>query len=206
MDCVKWGFDGTSQKLCRAIADIPQTVTILEGLISRLQEKREDLESGHGPAIPSITALSGTRQIFVVHGHDEAAKEAVARFLERLDLKPIILHEQPNQGRTVIEKFEGSAAVDFAVVLLTPDDLGNRADGSDTPKARARQNVIFELGYFVGRLGRSRVCALHKGGVEILSDYNGVIYVSMDDPQGWKLLLAREIKAAGIDVDLNRAM
>lgn len=118
----------------------------------------------------------------------------------------IILHEQPNQGRTVIEKFEGSADVDFAVVLLTPDDVGHIADGSDEPKPRARQNVIFELGYFVGRLGRSRVCALHKGGVEILSDYDGVIYVSMDDPQGWRLLLAREIKAAGIDVDLNRAM
>ena len=66
--------------------------------------------------------------------------------------------------------------------------------------------MIFELGYFVGRLGRSRVCALHKGGVEILSDYDGVIYVSMDDPQDWRLLLAREIKAAGIPVDLNLAI
>lgn len=185
---------------------IPQTVTMLEGLVSRLEEKREDLEQDQAAAIPSIAPLLGTRRVFVVHGRDEAAKEAVARFLTKLDLDPIILHEQPNQGRTVIEKFEGSADVDFAVVLLTPDDVGHIADGSDEPKPRARQNVIFELGYFVGRLGRSRVCALHKGGVEILSDYDGVIYVSMDDPQGWRLLLAREIKAAGIDVDLNRAM
>jgi len=185
---------------------IPQTATMLEGLISRLEEKREDLEPEPPEAIPSIAHLPGTRRVFVVHGRDESAKEAVARFLTKLDLEPIILHEQPNQGRTVIEKFEGSADVGFAVVLLTPDDTGQLADGSDELKPRARQNVIFELGYFVGRLGRSRVCALHKGGVEILSDYDGVLYVSMDDPQGWRLLLAREIKAAGIDVDLNRAL
>ena len=144
--------------------------------------------------------------MFVVHGHDEAAKEAVARFLAKLDLEPIVLHEQPNQGRTVIEKFERHADVDFAVVLLTPDDAGYAVKAPNEAKPRARQNVIFELGYFVGRLGRSRVCALHKGNVEILSDYDGVIYVSMDDPQGWRLLLAREIKAAGIDVDLNAAL
>ena len=185
---------------------IPQTLTMLEGLISRLDEKREDLEPDQPLAIPPIAPLSGTRRVFVVHGRDEAAKEAVARFLAKLDLEPIILHEQPNQGRTVIEKFEENADVDFAVVLLTPDDVGHLADGSDEPMLRARQNVLFELGYFVGRLGRTRVCALHKGGVEILSDYHGVIYVPMDDPQGWRLLLAREIKAAGIDVDLNRAL
>ena len=191
----------------RKFADgIPQTVTMLEGLISRLEEKREDLEPDLAPTIPSIASLPGTRRVFIVHGRDEAAKEAVARFLTKLQLEPIILHEQPNQGRTVIEKFEGSADVDFAVILLTPDDIGHLADDIDNPKPRARQNVIFELGYFVGRLGRSRVCALHKGGVEILSDYDGVIYVSMDDPQGWRLLLAREIKAAGVDVDLNQAL
>lgn len=191
----------------RKFADgIPQTVTILEGLISRLEERREDLGPDAPPVIPSIVAPPGTRRVFVVHGRDEGAKEAVARFLTKLDLEPIILHEQPNQGRTIIEKFEANADVDFAVVLLTPDGLGYPADTSPDPKPRARQNVIFELGYFVGRLGRARVCALHKGGVDILSDYDGVLYASMDDPQGWRLLLAREIKAAGIDVDLNRAM
>src|SRR5262249_17157379 len=118
----------------------------------------------------------------------------------------IVLHEQANQGRTVIEKFEKHADVDFAVVLLTPDDLGHAVGAPDEAKPRARQNVVFELGYFVGRLGRSRVCALHKGDVEILSDYDGIVYVSMNDPQGWRLLLAREIKAAGIDVDLNKAV
>jgi predicted nucleotide-binding protein len=196
--------DGERQR--KFAEGIPQTVTILGGLISRLEEKREDLAPEPPTAIPSIAPLPGTRRVFVVHGRDELAKVAVARFLTKLDLEPIILHEQPNQGRTVIEKFEGNADVDFAVVLLTPDDTGQLADGSEEPEPRARQNVIFELGYFVGRLGRSRVCALHKGGIAILSDYDGVLYVSMDDPQGWKLLIAREIKAAGIDVDLNRAL
>ena len=198
-------LDSEGQRQAKFAAGIPQTVTILEGLISRLEEKREDAAPGDASPIPGIAPLAGTRRVFVVHGHDEAAKEAVARFLSKLDLEPVILHEQPNQGRTVIEKSEGHTDVDFAVVLLTPDDVGQAAGSSGEKKPRARQNFIFELGYFIGRLGRSRVCALHKGNVEILSDYDGVIYVSMDDPQGWQLLLAREIKAAGIDVDLNAA-
>jgi predicted nucleotide-binding protein len=196
--------DGSRQ--AKFAAGVPQTVTMLEGLISRLEEKREDVDSLSIEPIPSISPLLGTRKVFVVHGHDEGAKEAVARFLSKLQLEPIILHEQPNQGHTIIEKFERNADVDFAVVLLTPDDIGYAAGLPGDSKPRARQNVIFELGYFVGRLGRSRVCALHKGNVDILSDYDGVVYVSMEDVHGWRLMLAREIKAAGIDVDLNSAL
>lgn len=199
-------LDSEGQRQAKFAAGIPQTVTMLEGLISRLEEKREDLQPDQPTGIPGIAPLAGTRRVFVVHGHDEAAKEAAARFLSKLDLEPIILHEQPNQGRTIIEKFESHADVDFAVILLTPDDRGHPSESPEKARARARQNVVFELGYFVGRLGRSRVCALHKGNVEIPSDYDGVVYVSMDDPQGWRLLLAREIKAAGIDVDLNAAL
>jgi predicted nucleotide-binding protein len=97
-------------------------------------------------------------------------KESVARFLEKLDLRPIILHEQPNKGRTVIEKFEAHSDVGFAVVLLTPDDVGGLASSPDKLSRRARQNVILELGYFIGKLGRAKVCALYKEGVEIPSD------------------------------------
>ena len=113
-------------------------------------------------------------------------------------------HEQPNQGRTIIEKYEQSAAeVGFAVVLMTPDDMG-AAVSSDVQNQRARQNVIFELGYFAGKLGRGRVCLLRKGNVEIPSDLFGVVYTDMDPAEGWKSALVKELKAAGIQFDANR--
>lgn len=144
------------------------------------------------------------RRVFIVHGHDNEAKQSVARCLERLGLQAIILHEQPNRGRTIIEKFEDYAEVSFAVVLLTPDDVGAAVEDADHLQPRARQNVILELGYFAGRLGRDRVCALHKGGVEIPSDFSGVLWVEMDVGGAWQFRLAREIEAAGLEVDLNR--
>ncbi len=152
---------------------------------------------------PAVSCRAPGRKVFIVHGHDEAAKEQVARFLDQIQLEPIILHEQPNEGRTIIEKFEQNADVDFAVVLLTPDDVGHAVGGDQKPNPRARQNVIFELGFFVSSLTRSKVVALYKGGVEIPSDYHGVLYTKMDDAQGWKLDIAREIKRAGIAIDMN---
>ena len=142
--------------------------------------------------------------VFIVHGHDEAAKEAVARFVEKLELKPIILHEQPDKGRTVIEKFEDHSNVGFAIVLLTPDDVGASVSDKDNLTLRARQNVVFELGFFLGKLGRNRVCALYKGDLEIPSDYEGVLFVPMEGD--WRLSLAKEIKAAGISIDLNKSI
>jgi predicted nucleotide-binding protein len=142
--------------------------------------------------------------VFIVHGHDNEAKEITARFLERLGLQPIVLHEQPNSGRTVIEKFETySGDIAFAVVLLTPDDVGDVATAETSLKARARQNVIMELGFFMGRLGRIRVCALHKGGVELPSDYQGVLYVEMDPAGAWKAKLAQEFVQAKLPIDLT---
>lgn len=145
-----------------------------------------------------------SNKVFVVHGHDEGARESVARFLEKMDFKAIILHEQANQGRTVIEKVETHGDVGFAVVLLTPDDEGCTKGKPLEP--RARQNVLLELGYFIGRLGRSRVCALKRGEVEIPSDFAGMVWVQMDNGSGWKLALANELKAAGHHVDLNKAV
>lgn len=142
--------------------------------------------------------------VFIVHGRDEAAKEAVARFIEKLDLNPVILHEKPNKGRTIIEKFEDHSNVGFAVILMTPDDVGTSSSEKGKLKPRARQNVIFELGFFVGKLGRNRVCALYVEGVEVPSDYEGVVFIKMKD--NWKINLAKEIKAAGINVDLNKAI
>jgi hypothetical protein len=119
-----------------------------------------------------------SRKVFIVHGRDEAPREAVARFLEKLGFEAIILHEQANKGRTVIEKVEAHGDVGFAVVLLTPDDEG--CTKGEEPGPRARQNVILELGYFIGRLGRERVCALKRGEVEIPSDFGGVVYEPFD--------------------------
>lgn len=145
-----------------------------------------------------------SNRVFVVHGHDEGARETLARFLERLGFVPIILHEQANQGRTIIEKIEAHGDVGFAVVLLTPDDYGGKAGGESKP--RARQNVVLELGYFVGRLGRGHVCALLRGELEIPSDFVGVVYQPMDDGGGWKRALAQELEVAGYDIDWNTVM
>ena len=145
-----------------------------------------------------------SNKVFLVHGHDEAAWQGVARFLEGFGLEVIILHEQPDQGRTIIEKFEDSAkAVGFAVVLLTPDDLGGSVNLTEQEN-RARQNVIFELGFFVGKLGRGRVCLLRKGPVEIPSNLFGVIYKDMDAAGAWKAGLVGELKAADLQFDTSR--
>jgi len=145
--------------------------------------------------------------VFLVHGHDEAVIHETARLLERFDLKVVILREQPNSGRTIIEKFVDFADVGFAVVLLTGDDRGGvKSLGFDKQKLRARQNVILELGYFLGKLGRHRVCALYQEDVEIPSDYNGVLFLPLDHAGAWRLALARELKAAGLDIDMNKAL
>lgn len=152
----------------------------------------------------AVIVMPSSNKIFIVHGHDEAALQGLARFLERLGLEVIVLREQPDQGRTIIEKFEQSASdVGFAVVLLTPDDVGSSVKTADQD-ARARQNVIFELGFFAGKLGRGRVCLLRKGDVEIPSDLFGVIYTEMDSGEGWQSKLVRELKAANLHFDANR--
>lgn len=153
--------------------------------------------------IPERNA-STARKVFVVHGHSEAAKEKMARFLLRLDFEPIILHEQASGNRTVIEKIEANSDVGFAVVLLTPDDLGGPVGGDTLP--RARQNVILELGYFVGKLGRSRVAVFKQGDVEVPSDFGGVVYIQLDGAGAWQQALGKELKEAGFEVDWNKIM
>lgn len=152
-------------------------------------------------------ASPASRRVFVVHGHAPGPKDAVALLITRLGFEPVILHEQPDQGRTIIEKFEAHAEdIAYAVVLLTADDRGGPAGEDPTAqRPRARQNVIFELGYFVGRLTRKRVCALYEEGVELPSDYQGVLYLPLKDVS-WKLRLAGEMKAAGLPVDLNKVL
>jgi len=145
-----------------------------------------------------------SKKIFIVHGHDEGARESVARFLEQVGLKPIVLHELASVSLIVIEKIEAQADIGFAVVLLTPDDQGGVAGGELGP--RARQNVLLELGYFMGSLGRARVCTLKKGDVDIPSDFAGVVWQPMDAGGGWRQSLGKELEEAGYDIDWNKVM
>ena len=172
--------------------------------VEPLKEKQPRKEPPSSIALNKSQPLGGN--IFIVHGRDEALKESVLRFIEKLGLRAVILHEQPNSGRTIIEKFEDSSNVDFAIVLLTPDDIVASRDKPKERQARAPQNVIFELGYFIGKLGHKRVCVLYKEDVEIPSDYMGVLYVPMDPRDVWRLLVAKGIKQAGIEIDLNKAL
>lgn len=133
-------------------------------------------------------------------------KLAVERVLKRLGMRPIILNEQVNGGDTIFDKFEKNTNVGFAVVLLSPDDVGYEKSNPKEPRPRARQNVILELGYLTGKLGRSRVCVLKNGGdLEIPTDILGVAYESYDQPNGmWQLRLAQELRHAGYEVDSNK--
>lgn len=176
----------------------------LESIAERLPLFSSAAEKTSGDRVAAARPKQHSKNIFIVHGHDKAAMHEVARFIEHLDLHPIILHEQADKGRTIIEKFEAHADVGFAVILLTPDDIGYPRDVPGDAKHRARQNVLFELGFFIGSLGRQSVCVLRKGKIETPTDYSGVLYKTMDESGGWKIDLAKEMKAAGIEVDLSR--
>jgi len=176
----------------------------VRGLNERIADREELSVSAEVPANAARAALDLSK-VFVVHGHDAAPKAEVARFIEKLGLEAIILHERANKGRTLITKFREEAdGVGFAVVLMTPDDLGKAAPAADL-KGRARQNVVFELGFFIGKLGAERVAALVKGDVEKPSDFDGVAYISMDSAD-WQRQLGQELGAAGYDIDWNKVM
>ena len=139
------------------------------------------------------------RKVFIVHGRDNEAKQEVSRFIEKLGLEAIILHEQASSGMTIIEKIEHySNDADFALVLYTACDHGRGVHESKIPpKNRARQNVVFEHGYLMAKLGRENVCSLVKGDIETPNDISGVVYVSLDEYGAWKTEVAKELKACG---------
>ena len=150
----------------------------------------------------NINKLSNN-EVFIVHGHNESVKQATARTLSKLGLEPIILHERPDGGKTIIEKFEKNISdIGFAIILLTNDDEGKAKIETDL-KARARQNVIFEMGYFIGKLGRDRVFLLLEQGVEKPGDLDGIVYTPIDSHDGWKLKLVKELKEVGYPVSAD---
>ncbi|MBN8657796.1 MAG: nucleotide-binding protein [Anaerolineae bacterium] len=171
-------------------------------LLSLLKTWQDNLNSGN-LSRDNKDKLLLSKKVFIVHGRNHSLKEEVARFLEKFGLGAIILHEQPNFGMTIIEKFEAFSDVRYAIVLLTADDIGGVRDTKESQLPRARQNVIFELGYFLGKLGRAHVCALYENGVELPSDVHGVLYVPWDNSGFWKIQIAKEMKHAGLKIDLN---
>jgi len=181
-------------------------------LLQTLSEKNVTREESIAPAIIAIQGgeapanipdAEGGRfnkeQVFIVHGHDEHAKNDAKTHVENLGKQPIILHLQASQGRTIIEKIDHYSNVGFAIVLYTECDIGAKRN-TLSYKWRARQNVVFEHGYLIGKLGRSRVVALVKGDVETPNDISGVIYIRMDSDGHWKTELNGEMRAAGYDV------
>ena len=167
--------------------------------LTYLEELKEPQESITQDIQPTDSCLSS---VFIVHGHDDALKQSVARLIERQGIRAIILHEQPNQGATIIEKFERNSDVNAAICLFTADDRG-KAVSEEQEKTRARQNVVFETGFFMGSLSRDHVIILAERGIELPSDLQGIVYT---DSKAWEFEVLKELKAIGYEIDLNKAI
>jgi hypothetical protein len=199
-------FGGASEQLIRAVRELEGRADSLEVLRSPWNPHMLDAAFKIAGLIQDPKPeVNVAEKVFIVHGHDAGARDAVALVLSMIGLQPIILSEQTDRGRAIIEKFEDHAGeANFAVVLLTPDDIGGVKTGPTT--ARPRQNVVFELGFFVGRLGRGKVHLLKRGDLEGFSDFQGVVYTELDSHGAWKFRLAHELKAAGLHVDMAKVI
>lgn len=179
-------------------------LTNLRQLVAKIDLMKSEVpDQTISDKVSKVNSSETNNDIFIVHGHNNEVKINVARTLEKLGLNPIILHEQANAGKTIIEKFEEHSNVGFAIILLTDDDLG-KAKKDENLNHRARQNVILEMGYFIGKLGRDRVCPLYTNGVELPSDLYGLLYTEIDSAENWKIKIAKELKAAGYKIDVNK--
>ena len=144
-------------------------------------------------------------KIFIVHGRDDAMKLTVKDFIQSIGLEPIILHEQIDKSQTVIEKFlSESEDIEFAIVLFSPDDIGKLNEQGEEFEGRARQNVVLEYGFFVGKLGRENTYALVKNGTVLPNDMSGLIYNKFSGE--WKLSLMRLLSSKGYKVDMKNLL
>ena len=175
---------------------------LIGGPTEGILNQREPLNEPSTDLTPAVTDDVFVEKVFLVTGSDEEANQLVARVIEKLGFEVIILDEQPNRGRTRIEKFENCRDnVDFAVILLTPDDIGKSKDEQGKPKFRPSQDSIFGLAACMTQHGRDRICCLYKGELELPSTMDGIIPIPMDPYGGWKWELVREMKAAGLPVE-----
>jgi predicted nucleotide-binding protein len=175
---------------------------VLKRLVAKIELLKSKPQSETDTS--SFHTKKSMHEVFIVHGHDEAARLKVARYIEKLGFQPIILNEQASSGTTIIEKIVEYSNVGFGIVIYTPCDVGGKKTSDIAYKDRARQNVVFEHGYLIGRIGRENVCALVKGDIETPNDISGVVYVSMDDSDAWQIKIARELKNSGYEVDMNK--
>jgi len=177
--------------LIRIRADISSTVK------GDIESESEGINMDNVKMKNNLVSMT-LNKIFIVHGHDTVAKSEVETFIRKIGFNPIILSDQANQGRTIIEKIEKYTDVGFGIVLYTPCDITSEG------KSRARQNVILEHGFLMGKLGRDKVCALFKGVIEKPSDIGGIGYIEMDSNHAWELKVLKELQAAGYDADANK--
>lgn len=191
------GADDIRIKAC--CDGLKKTKDVFKDYLTEIKE--EMLEKDEESEKTAHTKLSHqNNKVFVVHGHDEALKEKVARLLEKQGLEAIILSEQANKGKTIIEKFEENSDVGAAICLFTGDDIGKEKSEA-VEKQRARQNVVYEAGYFMGKLGRERVIMLVDEGIELPSDLQGVVYT---DSESWKTEVLQELQSIGYGIDFNK--
>lgn len=181
--------DGTIMRIDRGIYSVNQNVG------KSVDTAKKSISKEKSNEMPERT--KSMDNIFIVHGHDDRALDKVAQFIKSHNLNPIILREQPSGGKTIIEKIEANTDVGFAIVLYTPCDDGKSINES-LMKKRARQNVVFEHGFLIGKLGRDNVCAILKGDIEIPSDINGIGYIRMDDKADWEIRLSQEMTSVGM--------
>ena len=177
----------------------------LQSLLDEVDRFWEDDMPAQVPMTAKASIEPNDKDVFVVHGRNQEVLKSVMVFLKNLGLNPIILSEQPGKGRSIIKKFEDHAQVKYAIALLTPDDKAVLNKSTGKKKLRARQNVIFEMGFFVGSLGRERLAALRLGEVEIPSDYVGVEYIKLDE-RTWKRKLYKELREAGFSIDVEESV
>jgi len=193
------------EKIADVYEDVNKKIHRLDSIIERLELiPLSATVQTVAPAQASLPSQPRTKKVFVVHGRDEVAKTNLEVFLHEIGLEPVVLHRQADEGMTIIEKFEKHSDVGYAFILLTPDEVAYLASEEAKPDVdrrkefRARPNVIFEFGYFVGKLGRSRVCCLYAGDVTLPSDVSGMIYKRYDksiEDVGYSII--KDLKASG---------
>jgi predicted nucleotide-binding protein len=200
--------ESLGEQIADAYKDIDKKIHRLDSIIERLEliPLAIQVAPAADAALPP-SAHPRSKKVFVVHGHDEVAKTSLEVFLHEIGLEPVVLHRQADEGLTVIEKFEKHSEVGYAFILLTPDEVAYLAAEASKPEAdrktefRARPNVIFEFGYFVGKLGRSRVCCLYTGNVSLPSDISGMIYKKYEkNIEEVAYSVIKDLKASGYGV------